>query len=207
MIRVKICGITREQDAVATVRAGADAIGLQFVETSPRRITVERAIQLRKEIPPFVSVVGVFLNAKREDILRTVELAGLDYVQLHGDESPDFVRDLPVRTIKTLGVSTAQDIVDLDRYPADAILLDTKVNGRCGGTGQRFDWSLLKELQTYLPIILAGGLRAENIVEAIRTAKPQIVDVCTGVESAPGIKSFEKMREFISIVRNTNPTL
>lgn len=207
MIRVKICGITTEQNAAAIVRAGADAIGLQFVDSSPRRISVERAIQIRKEIPPFVSVVGVFLNATREEILRTVELVGLDYVQLHGDESPDFIQQLPVRSIKTVGVSTSVDLINLDRYPADAILLDTKVDGRCGGTGQRFDWSLLREMKTSMPIVLAGGLRSENIVEAIRVARPQVVDVCTGVENAPGIKSYEKVREFIGIVRNTDPDL
>ncbi|NRA18465.1 MAG: phosphoribosylanthranilate isomerase [Oceanospirillaceae bacterium] len=207
MTRVKICGITRPEDALAAVRAGVDSIGLQFVEWSSRCVTIEQAMQIRKEIPSSVSVVGVFVNEKREDILRTVELVGLDYVQLHGDETADFVRELGVPTIKTVGVESQKDLYDLERYPADALLLDTKVDGQCGGTGQSFDWSLLNGFTTSIPLILAGGLRAENIVAAIRAVRPQEVDLCSGVESAKGIKSYEKMREYIKIVQKTDAEL
>lgn len=207
MIRVKICGLTRLEDVEDAVLAGADAIGFQFVDASPRRISVEQAVQLRKAIPPFVSVVGVFVNADRETIKLIAEVVGLDYAQLHGDETPEFLQTLPVRSIKTIGVSSADDLANLDRFPAQAILLDSKVEGRVGGTGRCFDWSFLKDLRTTHSIILAGGLRSDNVAQAIELAKPNSVDVCTGVESGLGIKNYQKMQEFIKVVRSIDAAL
>jgi phosphoribosylanthranilate isomerase len=204
-MRIKVCGITRARDAADAVRAGFDAIGLQFVERSPRRVTIEQAIEIGREIPPFVSLVGVFLDADREMVLRVAELAGLDYVQLHGSESPAFVESIPLRCIKTVGVASSSDLIDLDRFPADAILLDTKIDGRVGGSGKTFDWKLLDGISVKLPLVLAGGLRVENVVQAIRLVKPKALDLCTGVESNVGIKSFQKMCEFVSVVRDTDP--
>ena len=202
MLRVKICGITRQQDALAAARAGADAIGLHFYKKSVRYVTPEQAMQIRKQIPPFVSVVGVFVNAEREEILRTAEFLRLDYIQLHGNESPDSFRDLPARTIKTMRVGSQEDLYGLDRYPADALLLDAKVGDQYGGTGQSFDWSLLNGLTTSMPLILAGGLRPDNIAEAVKATNPQAVDVSSGVESAPAIKSYDEMRVFIQNARS-----
>jgi phosphoribosylanthranilate isomerase len=207
MSRVKICGITSPQDALSAMQAGADAIGLQFVKHSPRRVTLDKALEIKKVLPPFISVVGVFFNETKKEIISTIEYVGLDYVQLHGSEGIDLLRGLPARTIKTIGVESKQDLKDLDRYPADALLLDTKIDGRCGGTGQSFDWSLLDGVITSIPLILAGGLNAENIVKAMKITKLQLLDLCTGVEVEPGIKSFKKMQEFIRIVQNTNPHL
>lgn len=204
MPQVKICGITRPQDALAAVKAGANAIGLQFFEQSVRGVTVEQAIQIRKQIPPFVSVVGVFVNAEMDTILQAAEAVRLDYVQLHGDETQNFIKHLPIRTIKTVRIGSATDLELIDGYQADVLLLDTKVGDQYGGTGKSFDWSLLDGFTSSMPLMLAGGLHSGNIVDAIRATKPKIVDLCSGVESAPSIKSFSKMREFIEIVRTIN---
>lgn len=201
MVRVKICGITRPQDAVAAARAGADAVGLQFFERSVRYVTPDQAAEIRRHIPPFVSVVGVFANAPREHILRVAERVGLDYVQIHGNENPDFSRDFPLRTIHTVRVGGREDLNDLDRYPANALLLDSKVGNELGGTGQSFDWSLLNGVTTSLPLIVAGGLRPDNVAAAVRATSPQAVDVCTGVESEPAIKSYAKMELFVRNAR------
>ena len=202
MLRVKICGITRQQDALAAAKAGADAIGLQFYKKSVRYVTPEEAVQIRKQLPPFISIVGVFVNAEREEIQRITELIRLDYIQLHGDEGPDSYRDLPARTIKTVRVGSQNDLCGLNDFPADALLLDAKVGDQYGGTGQRFDWSLLHGLTTSLPLILAGGLRPDNIAEAVKATNPHAVDVSSGVESAPAIKSYDKMRVFIQRARS-----
>ncbi len=206
MMRVKICGVTRKQDALAAVRAGADAVGFQFFAQSARYVTPERATEIRRPMPPFVAVVGVFVNAGRDEILRTVQRVRLDYIQLHGDESPEFVRalsDLAVGTIKTVRVGRQEDLKGLDRYTVEAILLDAKVGKLYGGTGQTFDWSLVHGLRASVPVILAGGLRPENVADAIRVTNPRAVDVCSGVESAPGVKSSDKIRAFVQEARGT----
>ncbi|MCJ9674142.1 MULTISPECIES: phosphoribosylanthranilate isomerase [unclassified Neorhizobium] len=202
MLRVKVCGITRQEDAFAAVRAGADAIGLQFYGKSTRHVTPEQGRSIRKQLPPFLSVVGVFVNAEREEILRTVQCCRLDYIQLHGDEGPEYFVDMPAKTIKVVRVGGAEDLKGLERYSADALLLDAKVGNQYGGTGQCFDWSLLNGLTTSVPLILAGGLRPGNIEKAVRDANPQAVDVSSGVESAPAVKSYEKMRLFIEKARS-----
>ena len=203
MLRVKICGITRQEDALAAARAGADAIGLHFYKKSVRYVTPEQAMLITKQLPPFLSVAGVFVNAEREEILRTAELCRLDYIQLHGNETPDSFINLPARTIKTVRVGSVEDLYGLERYPVDALLLDAKIGDQYGGTGQCFDWSLLNGLTTSMPLILAGGLRPDNIAEAVKATNPQAVDVSSGVESAPAIKSYDKMQKFIQNARRT----
>ena len=201
MLRVKICGITRQEDALAAARAGADAIGLHFYKKSVRYVTPEQAMLITKQLPPFLSVVGVFVNAEREEILRTAELCRLDYIQLHGNETPEAFINLPARSIKTVRVGSVEDLCGVERYPVDALLLDAKIGDQYGGTGQCFDWSLLNGLTTSMPLILAGGLRPDNIAEAVKATNPQAVDVSSGVESAPAIKSYDKMRRFIQNAR------
>lgn len=201
MLRVKICGITRPQDAMAAARAGADAVGLQFFEGSVRYVAPDRAAEITRCLPPFVSVVGVFANATREHIVRVAERVGLEYVQIHGNEDHDFCRDVPLRTIHTVRVGGPEDLSDLDRYAADALLLDSRVGNALGGTGQSFDWSLLHGVTTSLPLIVAGGLRPDNVAMAVRATIPQAVDVCTGVESEPAVKSYAKMELFVRNAR------
>jgi phosphoribosylanthranilate isomerase len=199
--RVKICGITRPEDAVAAARVGADAVGLQFFEGSVRHVTPDRAAEIRRALPPFVSVVGVFANASREYILRVAERVGLEYVQVHGDEDPGFCRDLPLPTVRAVRVGGPEDLEHLDRFAGDALLLDAKVDHAFGGTGERFDWSLLDRVTTRRPLIVAGGLQPDNVAEAVRATGCYAVDVCTGVESAPAVKSYVKMERFVGNAR------
>jgi len=203
MVRVKVCGITRVEDALAASDAGADAIGLQFCRSSPRCVSPEQAKFIRDRLPPFMSVVGVFVNACREQIQNIAEICRLDSIQLHGNEPPDFVTGAKAWTIKAIGISGPDDLTGLERYQVDALLLDSKIGERFGGTGHCFNWSLLRGLRIRVPVILAGGLRADNVGDAIRATRPYAVDVCSGVESAPGVKDHYKMRALIENVRKT----
>ena len=211
MVRVKICGITRPTDAVAAADAGADAIGLLFAK-SPRQITVARARQIIAALPPWVARVGVFVNAKSSAIERAVEMLALTEVQLHGDESPPQKTGLTaVRIIKALRVRDRSFIDDVARW-RDAgvagILFDAFSPTVRGGAGRRFDWDLVVQarkcggLDDAPPIILAGGLTPQNIRAAIRTVRPWGVDVSSGVESGPGIKSVEMIERFIAAAQS-----
>lgn len=209
MVRIKICGITRTTDAVVAAEAGADAIGLVFAR-SPRQVTIRQAGQIVAALPPLVSAVGVFVNARLATVVRTVAQVGLSAVQLHGDESPDFVYRLGgIRVIKALWV---RDRAFVDQFAAfrDAgvcgILLDAYSPKARGGSGRRFDWDLVSGLrQTGAlndapPLILAGGLTPQNVRAGIRRVRPWGVDVSTGVEDEPGIKSPEKIARFVATV-------
>lgn len=210
MTRIKICGITRARDAVVCAGAGADAIGLVFAR-SPRQVTIRQAREIVAELPPFVSVVGVFVNAKAPAILRAVVEVGLSEVQLHGDESPGLLSSLGgLRVIKALRVRSKSFLDELNHYAkagVDGVLLDAFAPTARGGSGRRFDWDLVTgardagALDETPPIILAGGLTAQNVQAAIRRIRPWGVDVSTGVESEPGIKSAEKVSRFIAAVR------
>jgi phosphoribosylanthranilate isomerase len=202
MLRVKICGVTSREDALNAERSGADAIGLQFFKGSVRYVTPDQAMDIRKSMPPFVSVVGIFVDADRDEILRMTELVGLDYIQLSGNESPDSCRDLPARTIKTIRVGSRDDLVGLDRYPVDVLHLDSQVGSQYGGTGRTFDWSLVEGFATSKPLVVAGGLNPDNVADAVRATRPHAVDVCSGVESAPAIKDYDKMRRFVDNARS-----
>jgi phosphoribosylanthranilate isomerase len=203
VIRVKICGITTVEDAKLAVDCGASAIGMVMWPQSPRFITPERARAIVETLPPFVMTVGVFVNQTAE-ILGIARAAGLDAVQLHGDEQPDSYRDLPMRAIKALGVSSAAAVAHAAAVPPGAaVLLDAHDPIRRGGTGQAIDWSIAEAIARTRPVILSGGLNSGNVVLAIQTVRPAAVDVSSGVESAPGRKDPEKLREFFGVIRES----
>ncbi len=211
-IRVKICGLTNVEDALAAVEAGADAIGLVFAK-SRRQIDVAEARRIMAGLPPFVTAVGLFADAPVEQVRRTAEQLGLHVVQLHGNESLDQVAELqPIRVIKAIGMGGADSVEQVGRFlgghrPGNlaAVLLDTMTQGGFGGTGQSFDWSLAAKLpaegEDLPPVILAGGLTAENVAEAVRLVKPYAVDVSSGVEAGPGLKDHAKMKQFVLAAR------
>jgi phosphoribosylanthranilate isomerase len=206
-LRIKICGITREEDAWAAVDAGADALGFVFVPGTPRFIEPERAATITRHLPPFVSCVGLFVNADPELIRAAVTEARLDTVQLHGDESPEVGLLLrgQVRVIQAFRVQGPEILLQLPNYrkSADAWLLDAYVPGAAGGTGARFDWNLAVEARELgHPLILAGGLKPENIADAVRQVRPFAVDVSSGVELSPGRKDSEKVRRLIAAARS-----
>jgi len=206
-LRIKICGITREEDAWAAVDAGADALGFVFVPGTPRFIEPERAATITRHLPPFVSCVGLFVNADPALIRAAVTEARLDTVQLHGDESPEVGLLLrgQVRVIQAFRVQGPEILLQLPNYrkSADAWLLDAYVPGAAGGTGARFDWNLAVEARELgYPLILAGGLKPENIADAIRQVRPFAVDVSSGVELSPGRKDSEKVRRLIAAARS-----
>ncbi|NPB09808.1 MAG: phosphoribosylanthranilate isomerase [Thermodesulfobacteria bacterium] len=191
MVRVKICGITSPEDARLAAECGASAIGFVFYPPSPRFVTPAQAAAIRRALPPWVATVGVFVNEDPARIEEVRRLVGLDYVQLHGDEPPETARLFFPRVIKALRVRNEEDLsrISAYRHCAAAVLLDTYVKGLPGGTGRTFDWSLAKKAKEYgLPIILAGGLRPENVCAAVRQVRPYALDVSSGVEVFPGKK-------------------
>lgn len=202
MTKIKICGITNLDDALAAVEFGADALGFVFVPNTPRYIKPEDAANITAALPPFVTVVGVFGNDKRERIEGIVNQCKLGVVQLHGSESPDFCTSLNRKVIKAFRVKDENSLVDLPKYTVSAYLLDTYVKGQMGGTGAVFNWELACAAQQYGRIILAGGLTPENVTKAVQQVRPYGVDVSSGVEAKPGRKSHDKLRDFIKAVRN-----
>ncbi|HLA78875.1 MAG TPA: bifunctional indole-3-glycerol-phosphate synthase TrpC/phosphoribosylanthranilate isomerase TrpF [Vicinamibacteria bacterium] len=203
-VAVKICGITSVEDGLAAVRAGADAVGFVFWPSSPRVVDAATARRISQSLPPFVSRVGVFVDASREQMASVADEVGLDLVQLHGSESPAQVAAAPRRGIKALRVGQDFDSTQAARFEeqASAILVDAESGIAPGGTGQRFDWSRARALRSQVShLILAGGLDAENVAEAIATVRPDGVDVSSGVESSPGKKDAAKMRAFVEAVR------
>lgn len=203
-VRSKICGITRVEDALAAVDAGADAIGLVFYARSPRAVSVEQAAAIVGALPPFVTSVGLFVNMPRDQIQALLQRVPLDLLQFHGDESPEDCEGYGRPYIKALRVRPGEDLsVTMAPYAgARGILLDTFVEGVPGGTGAAFDWSLVPQ-GVAKPIILAGGLEASNVAAAIREVRPYAVDVSGGVEASKGIKDANKIRAFVQAVRDT----
>jgi phosphoribosylanthranilate isomerase len=197
-VRVKICGICDLETALGAVCAGADALGFVFAP-SPRMITPEQAGEISRGLPPFVSRVGVFVNPTREEVVKTAACAGLDTIQLHGDETPEFCRSLGLRVIKSFAVAGADDIRPVERYSVDAYLLDARLPGFRGGGGKTFDWRLAANFRAG-PLILAGGLTPENVREAVEITSPYAVDVSSGVEKN-GKKDLNKITEFIRRVK------
>lgn len=196
--RVKICGITRLDDALHAVHCGADALGFVFYERSPRCVSPEQVRTMIAALPPLVTTVGLFVNQTAEIIRQVVAHCGLDVVQLHGDEPPEVCRALaPCRVIKALRLRDAESLRDLEHFPASAILLDAWVPDRFGGTGHRCDWQLAAEVAAGHTVMLAGGLAPDCVAEAVRRVRPYAVDVSSGVESAPGVKDPEKVAAFI----------
>lgn len=205
MTRVKICGITRAEDALAVAASGADAIGLVFYAPSPRHVVVHQARAIIEALPPFVTTVGLFVDAD-PDFVRTVlgELP-LDLLQFHGTEKPEYCRAFGRPYLKAVRVKPGVDLVQYaSLYPdAKGLLLDAHVEGIAGGTGQAFDWNLIPSTLP-LPVVLSGGLDPANVAEAIRRVRPAAVDVSSGVESAKGIKDAAKIAGFMQGVRNAS---
>jgi len=195
MVKVKICGITNLEDAQLAVDLGADALGFNFCKKSPRYIEPSKAKLIIEELPPLVSTIGVFADEfSPERISSIAHAVGLNAVQLHGSESPEYVKKVDeLRVIKTFRVDPEFDLALLSAYSAGAYLLDTFDPELMGGTGKVFNWEIAVAAKAYGRIILAGGLKQENIVEAIRQVHPYAVDICSGVESEPGKKDPERM--------------
>lgn len=196
MVRVKICGITNVYDAVYAAQAGADAIGLVFAP-SKRQVTVYTARLIVRELPPFIKTVGVFVNESLTNIQKIQDEAKIDLIQLSGDESEDYSAFFGTEAIKAIHVRDNNPPIATD-YRYNYILLDTAHGSEKGGTGKVFDWRLAVEIARVRPIILAGGLNPENVVEAINTVRPYAVDVSSGVEKEPGRKDNVKVRAFIN---------
>ncbi|MFA9949584.1 phosphoribosylanthranilate isomerase [Dentiradicibacter hellwigii] len=204
MTRIKICGLTRPQDVDAAVAAGADAIGLVFYPASPRYIDLARAIELIRHVPPFVDIVGLFVNAAPTQVRAVLAAIPVHLLQFHGDEDDAYCRQFGRPFLKAVRVCPDIDLPgQMAAFPsAQAILLDAFVEGY-GGSGQAFDWTLVpRELPK--PIVLSGGLDANNVGDAIRRVHPAAVDVSSGVESGKGIKDAEKMRAFVIAVHRAD---
>lgn len=201
-VRVKICGITRVEDALAAAAAGADAIGLVFYAKSPRAVDIEQAREILAALPPFVTSVGLFVDAERSELERILASVPLDLLQFHGDESVQQCEAFGRPYIKALRVKAGDDIAaQVACYPsAQGILLDAYVEGVPGGTGEAFDWSLIPQALSK-PLILAGGLRPDNVAEAVSRVRPYAVDVSGGVEASKGVKDVEKVDAFIRAAR------
>lgn len=196
---IKICGIRNISDAKFAVEAGADMLGFVFAE-SIRRIEPRRALEISRAVDKKVIRVGVFVNEILSKVSGIVKKAGLDLVQLHGRESPDYCRSVPAGVIKALRIKDRESLLNVEQYidAASFILLDSYHPDRAGGTGRSFDWNLVKEMGRYeIPWILAGGLNSQNVYPAIKKYRPDGVDVSGGVESQPGIKNHKLIFEFI----------
>jgi phosphoribosylanthranilate isomerase len=197
-VKVKICGMTKVEDALIAAEAGADAIGFVFAEKSPRKISVADAARVSRELPQFLMRVGVFVDAPTDLVYRAMADCGLSLLQFHGDESPEYCVQFGLMCMKAFRMRDSSTLQILPAYKTDAWLLDAYSPEKPGGTGQRFDWELATEAKKLgNPIFLAGGLTPENVAEAVRTVQPFGVDVSSGVEAAPGIKDHAKVREFI----------
>ncbi|MFO1422880.1 MAG: phosphoribosylanthranilate isomerase [Candidatus Competibacteraceae bacterium] len=196
--RVKICGITRPEDGVAAARLGADAIGLVFHPPSPRFVDVETAQRIVAALPPFITVVGLFMNAESVAVRRVIDRAPPHLLQFHGDEDPDYCASFGLPYLKAVPMGAHADVLDYERRFATAagLLLDSHGGHQMGGTGQGFDWTRIPA-DRRKPLILAGGLHPGNVAEAIRQVRPYAVDVSSGVESTKGIKDVELMRAFL----------
>ena len=201
--RVKICGITRVQDGLAAVRLGAHAIGLVFYDASPRAVTVGQAQVIVDALPPFVTAVGLFVNAEPAAVRHALASVPLQLLQFHGDETPAYCSAFGVPYLKAVRVRPGVDLLQYARdfRGARGLLLDAFVEGIRGGTGATFDWSLIPR-EPALPIVLSGGLDAGNVEAAVRAVRPWAVDVSSGVESAKGIKDAAKIEAFMNGVRN-----
>lgn len=196
--RVKICGITRIEDALAAVGYGCDAIGLVFYPPSPRYVAPEQARAIAAALPPFVQAVGLFVDATPEEVRAVLAVVRLDLLQFHGDETPEYCRQFGVPYMKAVRVRPETNLLQYAAVYTDAkaLLLDTYVSGTPGGTGQTFDWAVIPG-DLPKPVVLAGGLDASNVSEAIKQCRPYAVDVSGGVEREKGIKDADKIAAFM----------
>jgi phosphoribosylanthranilate isomerase len=195
-VRIKICGLTRLDDALGAARLGADALGFNFWPRSRRFVPPEAAGAIVRRLPAGVVTFGVFVDPTREEVLAAVAASGVGVVQLHGDEPPALCASLPFPLVKAIRVESSASLAQLASYEVRAFLLDAPSAGY-GGSGRTFDWALAAEVARELPVLLAGGLAPENVAEAVRTVRPLAVDVASGVESAPGVKDLARVASFI----------
>ncbi|UCD84400.1 MAG: phosphoribosylanthranilate isomerase [Deltaproteobacteria bacterium] len=203
MVKIKICGITNLKDALRAVELGADALGFNFYLKSPRLVSEEMANDIIRQLPPFFVPVGIFVNETSERIKKVVGITGIQAIQLHGDESPEFCSQFSKTIIKAIRVKNHESLKNMNDYKVNAFLLDS-YSPKYGGSGKTINWELAKEAKKYGRIILAGGLNPDNIVKAIKEARPYGVDVCSGVEKEPGKKDHEKLKKLIQAVKNLN---
>jgi phosphoribosylanthranilate isomerase len=206
--RIKICGLTRTEDALAAAHSGADAIGLVFHEKSPRHVSAQQAARVAAVVPPFVTVVGLFVNPAENAVREVLRQVPLDVLQFHGEEEPEFCACFGRPYLKAIRVRQDVDLIQCAaRYAgAQGLLLDAFVEGAHGGTGATLDWALIPPAMP-LPLILAGGLHAGNVAEAIRLVRPWAVDVSSGVEMSKGIKDAAKIAAFVNEVKQADVRL
>src|SRR5215204_6228662 len=201
-VQVKICGITNLEDGQIAIEAGADALGFVFCDASPRHVSIEDASAITRALPPAVVKVGVFVDAPEELVRRAIQQCGLNLLQFHGDESPDYCLQFGLMSMKAFRIRDQQSLLALKHYATHAWLLDAYAPDRLGGTGQTFNWEFASQAREYgRPIFLAGGLTAENVGDAVRQVQPYGVDVSSGVEAAPGRKDPHKVRAFIKAAK------
>lgn len=198
---VKVCGITRPEDAEMVVAAGAELLGLNFVPTSPRCVNLEQSRRIVEAVNGRAEIVGVVANLDVASLNELRSAAGLDSLQLHGDEPPEVFAWLSHNDYKAVRVAGEQDVISVRRYPGSRILVDAKVAGILGGSGHTFDWSLVVDLARERSLLLAGGLTPENASAAVALVRPWAIDVASGVERAPGIKEGRRVRELMLAVR------
>jgi len=205
MTYIKICGITNLQDALSAAALGADALGFIFAP-SPRRIDPSAVREIISSLPPSVEKVGVFVNEDLSEVQRVASFCGLDTLQFHGQESPEYCCRVSLRVIKVIRIGNAESIEEMEKYPTASILLDTYRTDRFGGTGEPFIWEWAREARSRREFILSGGLDPGNVYRAIHLLHPLGVDVCSGVERVPGRKDLLKMMEFVKEVRRADET-
>ncbi|MBN2468342.1 MAG: phosphoribosylanthranilate isomerase [Deltaproteobacteria bacterium] len=202
MTKVKLCGITNREDALAAVSLGVDAVGFVFCLQSPRYISPDEAMRIREAVPLFTACIGVFVNEKRETVLRIAEQCRLDGLQFHGNESPDYCSYFyRYNVIKAFPQKGRAALKTIKNYSVRAILIDAADPVLIGGSGKKADWELAKNAKRFGLVILAGGLSEKNVEEAVRIVAPYAVDLSSGVEVSPGMKDHTKMKRFMGKVR------
>ena len=202
MTKIKICGITNLNDALTAVNLGADALGFVFYPQSPRFISPDKAKKIRQKIPPFTLCIGVFVNARKGEVLQIARECCLDGLQFHGNESPEYCSSFSAyKVIKSFALKTRSDLKSITHYNIHAILIDAYDPANYGGTGKKADWELARQAKKFGPLILAGGLTETNVQEAIKVVSPYGVDVSSSMEKRPGVKDTVKLRRFVEMVK------
>jgi phosphoribosylanthranilate isomerase len=204
MVKIKICGITKLEDALHATECGADSLGFNFYKKSPRYVEPQKAAEIIAQLPPFIMPVGIFVNEREDKIREIQQLACIPTVQFHGDETPEFCQRFGSHVIKAFQIRDKESLKSMAHYRVGAFLLDSYRESMRGGTGVTFDWHLAVVAKTFGKIILAGGLTPENVAEAVKLVQPYAVDVAGGVEKEPGVKDHGKVRLFITEVRRAS---
>jgi len=202
--RIKVCGMTDPLATNEIIKMGVDAIGFIFVQNSPRTVEPEKVYEIIKKVPPFVDTVGVFMNEDPDLVNDIVQYCGLTMVQLHGTEPPEYCQSINCRTLKAVRVQGTTSLSSFEPYfdVVNGFLLDTFDRQAAGGTGKTFDWKMVPEWNLPLPVVLAGGLSPDNVLDAIGAAQPYAVDVNSGVEVCPGVKDLDKVQVLVNTVNS-----